>query len=105
MYQEYDKKLNFTTDTWMSFNHHAFVAIAVHPERNGILLSFPLDVVKVGKVITHVICYASRQTYVEVNDTYSEGGTHKETLRPQSNTRVMNKRQGDKGTIKRIVDS
>ena len=50
-------------------------------------------------------CYASRQTYVEVNDTYSEGGTHEETLRPQSKARVMNKRQGDKGTIGRIADS
>ena len=35
-------------------------------------------------------CYASQQTYVEVNDTYSEGGTHEETLRPQSKARVMN---------------
>ena len=40
-------------------------------------------------------CYASRQTYIKVNDTYSEGGTHEETLRPQSKARVMNKRQGD----------
>ena len=37
-------------------------------------------------------CYASRQTYVEVKDTYSEGGTHEETLCPQSKARVMNKR-------------
>ena len=50
-------------------------------------------------------CYASRQTYVEVNDTYSEGGTHEETLHPQSKARVMNKRRGDKVTIRRIVDS
>ena len=50
-------------------------------------------------------CYASRQTYVEVNDTYSEGGTHEETLHPQSKARVMNKRRGDKGTIGQIVDS
>ena len=40
-------------------------------------------------------CYASRQTYVEVNDTYFEGGTHEETLRPQRKARVMNKRRGD----------
>ena len=40
-------------------------------------------------------CYASQQTYIEVNDTYSEGGTHEETLCPQSKARVMNKRQGD----------
>ena len=40
-------------------------------------------------------CYASQQTYVEVNDTYSEGGTHEETLRPQRKAKVMNKRRGD----------
>ena len=50
-------------------------------------------------------CYVSRQTYVKVSDTYSEGGTHKETLRPQSKAKVMNKRQGDKVTIRQIVDS
>ena len=50
-------------------------------------------------------CYASRQTYVEVSDTYSEGGTHKETLHPQSKAKVMNKRQGGKVTIRQIVDS
>ena len=37
-------------------------------------------------------CYASRQTYVEVSDIYSEGGTHKEMLHPQSKAKVMNKR-------------
>ena len=37
-------------------------------------------------------CYASRQTYIEVNDTYSEGGTHEETLHPQGKAKVMNKR-------------
>ena len=52
-----------------------------------------------------LLCYASRQTYVEVNDTYSEGGTHEETLRPQSKARVMNKRQEDTVTIRRIADS
>ena len=40
-------------------------------------------------------CYASRQAYVEVNDTYSEGGTHEETQHPQSKARVKNKGQGD----------
>ena len=51
------------------------------------------------------MCYASQQTYIEVNDTYSEGGTHEETLHPQSKAKVRNKRQGDKVTIGRIVDS
>ena len=50
-------------------------------------------------------CYTSRQTYVKVNDTYSEGGTHEETLHPQSRAGVMNKRRGDKVTIKQIADS
>ena len=49
-------------------------------------------------------CYASRQTYVEVNDTYSEGGIHEETLHPQSKAKVMNKRREDKVTIRWIVD-
>ena len=49
-------------------------------------------------------CYASQQTYVVVNDTYSEGGTHEETLCPQSKARVMNKRRGDKVTIRQITD-
>ena len=40
-------------------------------------------------------CYASRQTYIGVNDTYSEGGTHEETLHPQSKAKVMNKRRRD----------
>ena len=50
-------------------------------------------------------CYASRQTYVEVKDTYSEGGTHEETLHPQGKAKVVNKRQRDKVTIKWTVDS
>ena len=47
----------------------------------------------------------SQQTYVEVNDTHSEGGTHEETLCPQSKAKVMNKRQEDKVTIRQIADS
>ena len=33
-------------------------------------------------------CYTSRQAYVEVKGAYSEGGTHKETQRPQSKVEV-----------------
>ena len=36
----------------------------------------------------------SQQTYIEVNDTYSEGGTHKETLRPQSKAEVRTRDEG-----------
>ena len=49
----------------------------------------------VGSPIGTGLCYMSQQTYIEVNDTYSEGGTHEETLCPQSKARVMNKRQRD----------
>ena len=52
----------------------------------------PDSVDEVGKGLG---CYVSRQTYIEVKDTYSEGGTHEETLHPQSKARVMNKRRGD----------
>ena len=50
-------------------------------------------------------CYMSRQTYVEVKDTYFEGGTHEETLRPQSKAKVLDKRREGKVTIRQTVDS
>ena len=50
------------------------------------------------------LCYASRQTYIEVNDTYSEGGTHEKTLCPQNKAKVMNKSREDKVTIRRIAN-
>ena len=50
-------------------------------------------------------CYARRWSYVVINDTYSEGGTHEETLRPQSKTKVMNKRRGDRVSIGQTEDS
>ena len=40
------------------------------------------------KKIFLFFCYASRQTYVKVNDTYSEGGTHEEMLHPQRKAKV-----------------
>ncbi|KAF8549481.1 hypothetical protein OG21DRAFT_1478846 [Imleria badia] len=46
---DYNGCLNFTTDTWSSPNHHSFVAICVHLERNGSALTMPLDVVEVAK--------------------------------------------------------
>ena len=39
-------------------------------------------------------CYASQQTYVEVKNTYSEGGTHKETQCPQSKAKIRIKDEG-----------
>ncbi|OJA08026.1 hypothetical protein AZE42_10848 [Rhizopogon vesiculosus] len=44
----YEGKMNFTTDTWTSENHRAFVAFAVHLEHKGIPLSFPLDIIEVA---------------------------------------------------------
>jgi hypothetical protein len=49
-YQEYDGKINFTTDTWTSTNHRAFVAVSVYLKHNGVPLSLPLDIVEVAKV-------------------------------------------------------
>ena len=51
--------------------------------RDGHLFGYPVN---------H--CYVSRQTYTEVKNTYSEGGTHKETQCPQSKAKV---RARDKG--------
>ncbi|KAF8547965.1 hypothetical protein OG21DRAFT_1489775 [Imleria badia] len=49
MLKGYDGKLSFTTDTWMSPNHQAFVTFVVHLEKGSIPLTFPLDIVKVAK--------------------------------------------------------
>ena len=67
---------------------------------NGDHFNLTLDFFWMGFVATYPSfpgreCYTSQQTYVKVNDTYFEGGTHEETLRPQSKARVMNKRRGD----------
>ena len=50
------------------------------------------------------VCYMSQQTYSEVNDTYSEGGPHKEMLHPQSKVKVMNKRWEDWVTTRQVAD-
>ncbi|KAG2741585.1 hypothetical protein P692DRAFT_20704561, partial [Suillus brevipes Sb2] len=49
-YQEYNGKINFTTDGWSSPNHHALVTFSAHFKHKGEPLSRPLDVVEVGKV-------------------------------------------------------
>ncbi|KIK92731.1 hypothetical protein PAXRUDRAFT_146678, partial [Paxillus rubicundulus Ve08.2h10] len=53
MLKEYNGKLNFTTNAWTP-NNHAFVAFTVHLEKGGKLLTFPLDIVEVAKVILHL---------------------------------------------------
>ncbi|KAF8550525.1 hypothetical protein OG21DRAFT_1384020, partial [Imleria badia] len=49
MLQEYDRRLNFTTDAWTSPNHHSYVAICVHLQHKGSPMSFPLDIVELAK--------------------------------------------------------
>ena len=48
MLQEYDGNLNFTTDAWTSPNHKAFVAVTVHFEVNGSLVTMLLDLIEVA---------------------------------------------------------
>ncbi|KAI1784273.1 hypothetical protein LXA43DRAFT_901906, partial [Ganoderma leucocontextum] len=52
--QDYEGKLNFTTDGWTSPNHHAFIALCVHFEHKGQPLSVLLDVVEVARSHTGV---------------------------------------------------
>ncbi|KAF8545826.1 hypothetical protein OG21DRAFT_1479752 [Imleria badia] len=50
MLQEYDGRLKFTMDAWMSPNHHSYVTICVHLQQKGSPVSFPLDIVELAKV-------------------------------------------------------
>ncbi|KIK35617.1 hypothetical protein CY34DRAFT_95779, partial [Suillus luteus UH-Slu-Lm8-n1] len=47
---DYTGKLNFATDAWTLPNHCAYVAVSVHLEHEGQLLSMILDIVEVSKV-------------------------------------------------------
>jgi hypothetical protein len=40
--------LNFATDAWTSPNHKAYVAVTIHFEKNGVLISMLLDLVQVA---------------------------------------------------------
>lgn len=46
--QGHQGKLSFTTDAWSLPNHRTFVAITVHFEVNGVLVTLLLDVVEVA---------------------------------------------------------
>ena len=46
--------MSFATDAWSSPNHHAFVAVTVHLEKDGVALCLLLDIVEVVEVCTHV---------------------------------------------------
>jgi hypothetical protein len=47
--QSFSGTLNFATDTWTLHNHKVYVALTMHLECNGKLLSTLLNVVKVPK--------------------------------------------------------
>ena len=49
-YQEYDGKLNFTTDTWTAPNHRSFITFWVHLEHKGTPLVMPLDIQELPRV-------------------------------------------------------
>ncbi|PPQ84663.1 hypothetical protein CVT26_004180 [Gymnopilus dilepis] len=49
MLQEYNGRLNFATDAWTSPNHRTYVAVTVHMELNGEMISMVLDVVEVAE--------------------------------------------------------
>lgn len=63
--QEYDGRLNFATDAWTSPNHRAYVAVTVHMELNGEMISLVLDVVEVAEVSR--LMFASRVACTEVS--------------------------------------
>ena len=46
--QKHDEVLNFATDAWTSPNHRAYVAVTVHFEKQGTLVSMLLDLVQVA---------------------------------------------------------
>ena len=52
--QEYDGALHFATDSWISPNHHAFVAVTVHFEQDGVPICLVLDVVELPQAHTGV---------------------------------------------------
>ncbi|RPD52227.1 hypothetical protein L226DRAFT_425154, partial [Lentinus tigrinus ALCF2SS1-7] len=49
MLQDYNGELNFMFDAWMSPNHKALLAFAVHLQHQGNALSFILDVIEVAE--------------------------------------------------------
>ncbi|KIK72754.1 hypothetical protein PAXRUDRAFT_179977, partial [Paxillus rubicundulus Ve08.2h10] len=56
MLEEYDGKVNFTTDAWMAPNHRAFIAFSIHLEHKGELLTMPLDIIEVARVSATYFC-------------------------------------------------
>jgi hypothetical protein len=61
MHQNYEGKLSFATDAWTSPNHKAYIAVTVHFEQDGALISMLLDLVQVTKShtgLTLVVVFA-----------------------------------------------
>jgi hypothetical protein len=52
--QEYDGKLNFRIDGWLSPNHRSYIVITVHLEHKGEPLSMLLDLVEIAESYTGV---------------------------------------------------
>ena len=46
--QEHNGALNFTTGTWTSPNHKAYVAVTVHFENKGVPMLMLLDIIEVA---------------------------------------------------------
>lgn len=72
-YQEYNGRINFTTDAWTSPNHRAFIAFSAHFEHNGDPLSLPLDIVEVAKVkLTKIVGYQLTQSQSHTGEELAE---------------------------------
>ncbi|KAI6039429.1 hypothetical protein EDC04DRAFT_2867974 [Pisolithus marmoratus] len=55
MLQEYDGRLNFTTNGWTSPNHCVLITFSVHLEHKGQAVSMPLDIIEVPWVRTYLV--------------------------------------------------
>ncbi|KAF8223902.1 hypothetical protein L208DRAFT_1314735 [Tricholoma matsutake] len=64
--QDHPGHVHFTTDAWMSTNHHVFVAWTMHIEHNGTMLAFLLDAIKVPESHTSVALAKAYQQMLEV---------------------------------------
>jgi hypothetical protein len=49
IYQNYEGKLSFATNAWISPNHKAYIAVMVHFEQDGASISMLLNLVQVAK--------------------------------------------------------
>jgi hypothetical protein len=66
-FQEYERKLSFGTDGWMSPNNKPYVAVNVHFEQDGYPISLLLDLIEVACSHTGVTLAAE---FTEVLDSF-----------------------------------